>query len=66
MARYFKAWGQRGVTDTTTLELHALNSYNRGDGSYQKYLANGNTATSWYYGNKIVAARDRLVANGHF
>ncbi len=65
LARYFKSWGQKGF-DRATLELHALNAYNRGDASYQKYLAKGNTATSWYYGNKIVAARDRLVANGHF
>lgn len=65
LARYFKSWGAT-VSDKATLELHALNSYNRGDGSYKKYLANGNTATSWYYGNKVVAARDKLVANGHF
>lgn len=65
LARYFVSWGA-SVSDPATLELHALNSYNRGDGSYQKYLAQGNTATSWYYGNKVVAARDRLVANGHF
>lgn len=65
LARYFKSWGKT-VKDTKTLELHSLNSYNRGDASYQKYLAKGNTATSWYYGNKVVAARDRLLANGHF
>lgn len=65
LARYFKSWG-KSASDTATLELHALNSYNRGDGSYKKYLKQGNTATSWYYGNKVVAARDRLVANGHF
>ena len=63
LARYFKSWGA-SVSDQATLELHALNSYNRGDGSYKKYLAQGNSATSWYYGNKVVAARDRLVANG--
>ena len=65
LARYFKSWG-KSVSDTATLELHALNSYNRGDGSYKKYLRQGNTATSWYYGNKVVAARNKLVANGHF
>jgi len=65
LARYFKSWGAT-VSEQATLELHALNSYNRGDGSYKNYLAKGNTATSWYYGNKVVAARDRLVANGHF
>jgi len=63
LARYFKSWGAT-VSDQATLELHALNSYNRGDGSYKKYLAQGNTATSWYYGNKVVDARNRLVANG--
>jgi len=63
LARYFRSWGA-SVSDQATLELHALNSYNRGDGSYKKYLAQGNTATSWYYGNKVVAARNRLVANG--
>ena len=63
LSRYFTSWGA-SVSDSATLELHALNSYNRGDGSYKKYLAAGNTSTSWYYGNKIVAARDRLVANG--
>lgn len=65
LARYFKSWG-KSVSDQATLELHALNSYNRGDGSYKKYLKQGNSATSWYYGNKVVAARDRLVANGSF
>lgn len=65
LARYFKSWGKT-VSDKATLELHALNSYNRGDGSYRNYLKQGNSATSWYYGNKVVAARDRLVANGHF
>ena len=65
LARYFNSWG-KSVSDRATLELHALNSYNRGDGSYKKYLAKGNTATSWYYGKKVVAARDRLVSAGHF
>ena len=65
LARYFRSWG-KSVSDTATLELHALNSYNWGDGAYKKYLAKGNDATSWYYGKKVVAARDRLVASGHF
>ena len=65
LARYFNSWG-KSVSDRATLELHALNSYNRGDGSYKKYLAKGNSATSWYYGKKVVAARDRLVSVGHF
>lgn len=63
LSRYFTSWGKT-VSDPGTLELHALNSYNRGDGSYKRYLAAGNSASSWYYGNKVVAARDRLVANG--
>ena len=42
----------------------SLNKLKSKYGSYKKYLAQGNTATSWYYGNKVVAARDRLIANG--
>lgn len=62
LARYFKSWGSSA--DGRTLELHALNSYNRGDGSYKKYLNGGNNAESWYYGKKVLANRDKLVANG--
>lgn len=65
LARYFTSWGA-SVSDPATLELHALNSYNRGDGSYKKYLNAGNSATSWYYGKKVVAARDTLLQTGHF
>ena len=65
LARYFNSWG-KSVSDRATLELHALNSYNRGDASYKKYLRNGNSATSWYYGKKVVAARDKLLQTGHF
>lgn len=65
LARYFTSWG-KSVSDKATLELHALNSYNRGDASYKKYLRAGNSATSWYYGNKVVAARDTLLQTGHF
>ena len=63
LARYFNSW-RASSPDQTTLELHALNSYNRGEGSYRKYLANGNTASSWYYGIRVIEARDKLVANG--
>ncbi len=58
-SRYVKKWGTSAEG-----ELHSLNSYNRGEGGYRAYLARGNNAYSWYYGNKVVAARNRLVTNG--
>ena len=59
LSRYINKWG---TSDEG--ELNALNSYNMGEGSYRRYLSRGNDAYSWYYGNKIVAARNRLVTNG--
>lgn len=58
-ARYIQKWGT-----SEEGELNALNSYNMGEGGYRAYLNRGNDSYSWYYGKKIVAARDRLIANG--
>lgn len=59
LSRYINKWGTSAEG-----ELNALNSYNMGEGGYRSYLSRGNDAYSWYYGKKIVAARDSLVTNG--
>lgn len=62
LSRYVKSWSDEASGET--LELHALNSYNWGEGGYRNYLARGNSASSWYYGRRIVALKNKLIANG--
>lgn len=62
LSRYLKSWSDEASGET--LELHALNSYNWGEGGYRKYLKKGNNASSWYYGKKIVSIKNKLIANG--
>lgn len=62
LSRYIKSWSNEATGET--LYLHALNSYNWGEGGYRRYLRKGNNASSWYYGKRIVAIKNRLIANG--
>lgn len=62
LSRYIKSWSNEASGET--LELHALNSYNWGEGGYRSYLRKGNSASSWYYGKRVVAIKNRLIANG--
>lgn len=59
LSRYTAKWGTSAEG-----ELNALNSYNWGEARYRTYLSKGNNAYSWYYGNKVVAIRNKLVTNG--
>lgn len=62
LSRYYKSW--KKTTSGEELTLHALNSYNWGEGGYRKYLKKGNNAYSWYYGVKVVKTAAKLQANG--
>ena len=62
LSRYFKSWSNSCSGDT--LSLNALNSYNWGEGAYRNYLKKGNTATSWYYGTKVLSIANKLETNG--
>lgn len=62
LSRYYKSWKKSASGDE--LELHALNSYNWGEGNYRKYLKKGNDAYSWYYGNKVLKTAAKLEKNG--
>lgn len=62
LSRYYKSWKKSARGNT--LDLHALNSYNWGEGNYRNYLARGNSATSWYYGNKVLSVAAKLEKNG--
>ena len=62
LSRYYKSW--KKTTSGETLSLHALNSYNWGEGNYRSYLKRGNTASSWYYGTKVLSVAAKLEKNG--
>lgn len=62
LSRYYRSWSKTKDLEDRTLNI--LNSYNWGEGRYKTYLARGNNAHSWYYGNKVLAIRDKLVTNG--
>lgn len=62
LSRYYKSW--KGSASGETLELHALNSYNWGEGNYKSYLKKGNSASSWYYGKKVLSVAAKLEKNG--
>lgn len=64
LSRYFKSW--KKTTSGEQLILHALNSYNWGEGAYRKFLKKGNDAYSWFYGKKILKAAQKLEKNGGF
>ena len=64
LSRYYNSWD-----DTVTgeeLELHALNSYNWGEGRYRKYLKeeNGRDAYTWHYGKKVLKYAKLIEKNG--
>ena len=62
LSRYYKSWKKSASGET--LSLHALNSYNWGEGNYRSYLKRGNTASSWYYGTKVLSVAAKLEKNG--
>ena len=62
LSRYYKSWRDEASGDE--LDLHALNSYNWGEGGYRKYLKKGNNASSWYYGTKVLKTAAKLEKNG--
>ena len=62
LSRYYKSW--KKTTSGEELSLHALNSYNWGEGNYRKYLKKGNDAYSWYYGVKVLNTAAKLEKNG--
>lgn len=62
LSRYYKSW--KKTTSGEELALHALNSYNWGEGNYRKYLKKGNDAYSWYYGVKVLNTAAKLEKNG--
>jgi len=62
LSRYINSWSNEAKGEV--LSLHALNSYNWGEGRYRQYLKKGNSATSWYYGKRVLAIRDKLIENG--
>ena len=64
LSRYYKSWKDEASGEE--LALHALNSYNWGEGNYRKYLKKGNNAYSWYYGTKVLKNADKLEKNGGF
>lgn len=64
LSRYYNSWD-----DTVTgeeLELHALNSYNWGEGRYRKYLKaeKGRDAYTWHYGKKVLKYAKLIEKNG--
>lgn len=62
LSRYYSSWS--GTKDSEEKSLHALNSYNWGEGRYRSYLKKGNDAYSWYYGKKVLNAANKISANG--
>ena len=62
LGRYYKSWKDEASGEE--LDLHALNSYNWGEGNYRKYLKNGNDAYSWHYGNKVLKYATKIEKNG--
>lgn len=62
LSRYYKSW--KDEANGEELDLHALNSYNWGEGNYRKYLKKGNDAYSWHYGNKVLKYAAKIEKNG--
>lgn len=62
LSRYYKSWKDEASGEE--LELHALNSYNWGEGNYRKYLKKGNDAYSWHYGKKVLKYAAKIEKNG--
>ncbi len=62
LSRYYKSWKDEASGEE--LDLHALNSYNWGEGRYRKYLKQGNDAYSWHYGNKVLKYAAKIEKNG--
>lgn len=62
LSRYYKSWKDEASGEE--LDLHALNSYNWGEGNYRKYLKKGNNAYSWHYGNKVLKYATKIETNG--
>lgn len=62
LSRYYKSWKDEASGEE--LDLHALNSYNWGEGNYRKYLKKGNDAYSWHYGNKVLKYATKIEKNG--
>ena len=62
LSRYYKSW--RDEASGEELDLHALNSYNWGEGNYRKYLKQGNDAYSWHYGKKVLNYATKIETNG--
>ena len=62
LSRYYKSWKDEASGEE--LDLHALNSYNWGEGNYRKYLKKGNDAYSWYYGTKVLKYAAKIEKNG--
>ena len=68
LSRYYASWTRSygGVDVDDEVDLHALNSYNWGDGRYRQYLAADSTRTaySWHYGKKVLEYANQIKANG--
>lgn len=62
LGRYYKSWKDEASGEE--LALHALNSYNWGEGNYRKYLKKGNDAYSWHYGKKVLKYAAKIEKNG--
>ena len=64
LSRYYNSWDD-SVTGEI-LDLHALNSYNWGEGAYRKYLKAeaGRDAYSWYYGKRVLKYAKLIEKNG--
>ena len=62
LSRYYNSWNSTASGEE--LSLHALNSYNWGEGGYRRFLNQGNNAYSWYYGTKVLSAAATIESNG--
>ncbi len=62
LSRYYKSWKDEASGEE--LALHALNSYNWGEGRYRAYLKKGNNAYSWHYGKKVLKYANTIETKG--
>lgn len=64
LSRYYNSW--KKTTSGEELDLHALNSYNWGEGRYRTYLSaeKGRNAYSWFYGTKVLGYAKKIKTNG--
>lgn len=62
LSRYYKSWQDEASGEE--LALHALNSYNWGEGAYRKYLKKGNNAYSWHYGKTVLKYANTIETKG--